>query len=232
MSRTVKIFISLFLSFFFISLNALAFAEKVTNVRHTSVSVSATEDLMREHGLLSRILLIYDKEIQVMKNNEKPNYSVIFEAATIVKNFIENYHEKLEESYIFPRFAKDGELAVLVKVLKQQHNAGRQLTSDILKITSKAENEISISENNQLKNSMKSFIAMYMPHKAREDTVLFPAFHKALPPEEYNKLGDIFEDKEHELFGDNGFEMNIASVVNLEKQIGIYDLMQFTPKAK
>lgn len=71
---------------------------------------------------------------------------------------------------------------------------------------------------------------MFRPHEAREDTVLFPAFRKLLSFQEYQKLGDIFEDKEHELFGMDGFEKAVSQVADLEKKLGIYNLSQFTPQ--
>jgi len=44
-------------------------------------------------------------------------------------------------------------------------------------------------------------------------------------------LGDKFEDKEQELFGKDGFEKIVVQVAGLEKQLGLFDLSQFTPKA-
>ena len=38
-----------------------------------------------------------------------------------------------------------------------------------------------------------------------------------------------FEDNEHKHFGQDGFETMVARVANLEKELGIYDLNQFTP---
>jgi hypothetical protein len=72
---------------------------------------------------------------------------------------------------------------------------------------------------------------MYEPHEAREDTVLFPAFHEIVSPHEYDALGDDFEKKENEIFGAGGFEKNVEAVAALEKRLGIYELSQFTPKA-
>ena len=72
---------------------------------------------------------------------------------------------------------------------------------------------------------------MYRPHKAREDTILFPAFHAVVPPEEFDAMGDSFEDQEEKLFGKDGFEKVVGEVENLEKVIGIHELGQFTPKA-
>ena len=71
---------------------------------------------------------------------------------------------------------------------------------------------------------------MYSPHEAREDTVLFPAFRKIVNVNEYDALGEEFEDKEHELFGADGFEKMVDRVAGIEKKLGIYDLAQFTPK--
>jgi hemerythrin-like domain-containing protein len=71
---------------------------------------------------------------------------------------------------------------------------------------------------------------MYNPHEAREDTVLFPAFRKIVSANEYASLGEDFEKKEHELFGEDGFEKMVDKVTNIEKKLGIYELAQFTPK--
>jgi hypothetical protein len=46
---------------------------------------------------------------------------------------------------------------------------------------------------------------MYSPYEAREDTVLFPAFHGIVSAHEFDSLGEDFEKKEDEFFGDDGF---------------------------
>jgi hemerythrin-like domain-containing protein len=76
----------------------------------------------------------------------------------------------------------------------------------------------------------QAFIRMYRPHEAREDTVLFPAFRSIVTPHEFDALGDDFEKKEDELFGDEGFFKVVNQVAELEKKLGIYELAQFTPK--
>jgi hypothetical protein len=70
---------------------------------------------------------------------------------------------------------------------------------------------------------------MYRPHAAREDTVLFPAFRRIATPHEYDSLGEQFEDQEHQLFGEDGFEKIVDEVASLEEKMGIEDLAQFTP---
>ncbi len=80
-----------------------------------------------------------------------------------------------------------------------------------------------------LSHYLRLYIRMFRPHEAREDTVLFPAFRRLLSHEEYEKLGDQFEEREHQLFGEDGFEKTVNQVAEIEKQLGIYNLSQFTP---
>ena len=56
-------------------------------------------------------------------------------SAGIIRRFIEDYHERLEEEFVFPRFEKAGKLMDLVTVLRTQHQAGRALTDRIVRLT-------------------------------------------------------------------------------------------------
>src|SRR6266511_2749885 len=95
--------------------------------------VGATEDLMREHGVLNRILLIYEEGLRRLRAREDVPPDVFHKPATLVRKFVEDYHEKLEENFIFPEFEKARKLVDLVKVLKEQHEAGRKVTDVILR---------------------------------------------------------------------------------------------------
>jgi hemerythrin-like domain-containing protein len=76
---------------------------------------------------------------------------------------------------------------------------------------------------------MQQFTRMYEPHEAREDTVLFPAIRSIVSKHEFASLGEEFEKKEHQLFGEDGFEKMVDQVAGIERRLGIYDLGQFTP---
>jgi hemerythrin-like domain-containing protein len=190
--------------------------------------VSPSEDLMREHGVLNRILLIYDACRLHLVNNEQFDLAVLSNSAQIIRIFIEDYHEKLEENFLFPRFEKANHLTDLVKVLRSQHKAGRILTDQIIQCA-KMKSIADTNESQELIKLLGDFNWMYRPHEAREDTVLFPALRKIVSKNEYFALGEEFEDKEHELFGEDGFETIVEKVANIEKLLGIYELSKFTP---
>jgi hemerythrin-like domain-containing protein len=191
--------------------------------------VAPAEDLMREHGVLKRCILIYREALRRLEAKHDLPAAPIRQTANIIRTFIEDYHEKLEEDHIFPRFKKANKLVDLVDVLQAQHEAGRRQTELTLRYaTDKGLRDP--DERAGLSNSLIQFIRMYEPHEAREDTVLFPAMRKIISAHEYAALGEDFEKKEHELFGKEGFEGIVEKVAGIEKALGIYDLAQFTPK--
>ena len=192
--------------------------------------VSPLEDLMREHGLLRRVTLIYGEVIRRLETATEVPAAAVAEAAGIVRSFVEDYHEKLEEDFLFPRFRKAEMLVDLVDVLVAQHKAGRVITDVTLRLAN-AESLKKPDDRWALVKSLQQFIRMYNPHAAREDTVLFPAVHQVIWAKEYDKMGDVFEDKELQLFGTGGFKKMVARVADIERTLGIYDLAQFTPKA-
>ena len=71
-------------------------------------AISPPEDLMREHAILDRVLLIYEAGIRRMGQGEDIDPAVFTQSATIVRDFIHDYHEKSEEELIFPRFKTAG----------------------------------------------------------------------------------------------------------------------------
>jgi hemerythrin-like domain-containing protein len=192
--------------------------------------VTPPEDLMREHGVLKRIMLVYDEILRRMQAKQDFPPEALADAAGMVRSFVEDYHEKLEEDYLFPRFEKANKLVDLVKVLRAQHQGGRRVTDVILQRANAS--ALRDSDNvARVTTAMREFNRMYAPHEAREDTVLFPAFRGIVSKNEYDSLGEDFEKKENELFGHEGFERMVDKVAGIEKKLGIYDLAQFTPKS-
>ena len=56
--------------------------------------ITPPEDLMREHGVLDRVLLVYEAALRKFDAREDFDPAVLTSAAQIVRDFIENYHEE------------------------------------------------------------------------------------------------------------------------------------------
>lgn len=192
-----------------------------------SAKVTPPEDLMREHGVLDRVLLIYEAGVAKLSSNEDVDPGLFSGAAGIVRDFIENYHERSEEQAVFPRFRKAGKMVELVGTLEEQHRAGRRVTETILRRAPGSRKDG--DDRRELVTAVHAFIRMYRPHAAREDTDLFPMLKDLVSAHEYDAMAEDFEKEEHQLFGEGGFEKMANRVAHLEKSIGIADLRQFTP---
>jgi hemerythrin-like domain-containing protein len=209
--------------------DTLTMAAEPKSEHDVEAELSAPEDLMREHGVLNRILLVYEDAVRRLRRNEDIPPDVFHKPAELVRTFVEDYHEKLEERFVFPRFEEQKKLVELVTVLRQQHQAGRRLTDQLLRAATPA--DFGRAETKQtVVSTCEAFIRMYRPHEAREDTVLFPTLYEIVPAKEVKELGEQFEEQEHRLFGEGGFQETVGKVAEIEKQLGIYELASFTPK--
>ncbi len=190
--------------------------------------VTAPEDLMKEHGVLNRCLLIYEEGMRRLQAGDDPPPEVFQHTATLIRTFVEEYHERNEEKYIFPEFERAKKLVGLVETLKTQHKAGRAVTARIINLSTPE--QFRQKENREkIVSECAAFIRMYRPHEAREDTILFPALRTILKPQKVQELGDRMEEDEQKVLGHEGFERNVEQVAAIEKQLGIYELAQFTP---
>jgi hemerythrin-like domain-containing protein len=190
--------------------------------------VTATEDLMREHGVIRRVLVVYRESasrLQAKPASVPPD--ALARAAKLIRSFAEDYHEKqLEEANIFPALMKSGgPLASTVSTLIAQHQRGREVTDYVLAVTQKT---IGAASAEPLARALEGFARMYEEHAAMEDTIVFPAWKKTLSPKDLDAIGDKFEDIEHKTFGKDGFDDAVDQIGAIEKSLGI-ELGAFTP---
>lgn len=194
--------------------------------------VTANEDLMREHGVLRRILIIY-REVspKLVAKAAAVDAGALADAARLFQAFGERYHEQLlEEQQIFPIVRKaGGGGAGLVDALLAQHARGREITGYILDRTKTG--RIGAADAEPMARALTAMSRMYEPHTAREDTIVFPAFKNAVGPKAYDDLGDKFEDIERKEFGGDGFDMAVTKVAEIERALGTFDLRSFTAPA-
>src|SRR5262249_45433755 len=77
--------------------------------------VTAPEDLMKEHGVLNRCLLIYEEGMRRLRLRNEISPEVFNHTAQLIRKFVEEYHEQNEEKYIFPEFERAHKLVDLVE---------------------------------------------------------------------------------------------------------------------
>ena len=190
--------------------------------------VTATEDLMREHGVLRRALLVYQESAMKLRNAANVPPEPLQKTAKLFRAFGEEYHEKkLEEVYIFPAVKKAAGVAGgYADVLVAQHQRGREITDFIIAAT--AGPRLAAADIKTFTAALEDLVRMYEHHAAIEDTVVFPAWKETLSASALDEMNEKFEEIEHEQFGEDGFESALKQMVEIEQDLGLSDLAQFT----
>ena len=186
--------------------------------------VTATEDLMREHGVIRRALLVYFEMVPRLRQTPASvDPTALRQTAQLFRTFGEDYHERmLEEQHIFPLVRKQGgELQRYADILTAQHNRGREITDYVLAVSNAP--KIGAANAEPLAKVFESFVLMYENHAAREDTIIFPAWKKNFSNQQLDEISDQFEDIEHKMFGKDGFDDAEKKISSVEAALGFAD---------
>ncbi len=211
------------------SFKKTALSIKNNEDKKSNQEVSAVEDLMREHGVLRRALLVYAAIVSKLRDNPSPAIpEALQKTAKLFRAFGEDYHErKLEEAYIIPAVKTTKEpISRIADILIVQHQRGREITDYILATTQGTKIDAGSAES--LARAIDSFVLMYHHHAAREDTIIFPAWKQTLLSEQLDQMGDKFEEIEHQQFGEDGFENAVRQISDIEASLDMSDLARFT----
>jgi hemerythrin-like domain-containing protein len=191
--------------------------------------VSATEDLMREHGVLRRIVIVY-RETSGRLAQGRTDFDVLAldQAADLFRAFGEEYHEReLEEQHIFPTLQKiGGPGGALVPTLLDQHKRGREMTAFIRARC--AGGRIAAADAAPLARVLQDFARMYAAHTAFEDSIAFQAWKQSISQKDRDEAGETFERIERSHFGGDGFDMAVSQIAQIERKLGLSDLARYT----
>jgi hemerythrin-like domain-containing protein len=198
-----------------------------TNTDALAGAVTPGEMLMQEHGLLKRTLLVYSAMLDGVAVGTPIPPVVLHGAASVIHDFIEGFHEMLEEAYVFPTLRVAKTLVSTVDTLLTQHAVGRQITSDLLALG--VHSRLDAKQEHAAVVRMRAFDRMYEPHEAREDTVVFPAYRELLGDTKLAEMAELFASLQVRQLGRNGFDTALETVAGLEEKMGISDLARFTP---
>jgi len=204
-------------------------ARPAAEAEKKEADVSATEDLMREHGILRRLLVVYRESAGLVRaGTAAVDLAALGAAADLFRSFGEAYHEKaLEEAHIFPMVKKaGGRAAGLIDTLLAQHQRGREINDYITGVAKSG--RIGTGQAEPLAATLESFARMYEIHAAIEDTVVFQAWRAGLAPKALDEWSDRFEDIERETFKGDGFDLGLEQVADIERRLGLSDLSRFT----
>ncbi|MFO8007288.1 MAG: hypothetical protein R6V05_06075, partial [Candidatus Brocadiia bacterium] len=101
--------------------------------------ISPTEELMRHHGVVHRLMAVYDECARRLDAGEELPAGVVINAGAVADEFVESFHEGLEEQFVYPVFMEAGSRQELVATLVRQHAVGQRLTARTIYLAGQSE---------------------------------------------------------------------------------------------
>ena len=194
-------------------------------------TVSASEAVLADHGLIDRIMVGYREAAALIRANfSSVDGHLVWRLADLFRRFGEGYHQPLEEAHIFPQAMKaGGEAAALVPMLLAQHARGRQITAYLQAKT--AAGAIAAADADGLVLALESGARMFAAHEAYEDTVVVPAWRRSLSAGGLRDAGAQFAGIEAQAFKPDGLASALAELTAVEDALRIHDLGRYTADA-
>lgn len=154
------------------------------------------DNLIEEHGSVRRIELICD---YLVKNINTVSPHIILRVAKLIRNFIQNHHEKSEEKIVFSKLIDS--MPRIILPLTAQHKHGKQLITTVLQTP---------DDKRVVASALSQFSKMYNAHGTYEDTIAYPAFRKLVKGQE-----DKYQEEEDE-------EKSVMdAIIATEEELGI-----------
>lgn len=190
--------------------------------------LSIPEQLMRQHAIADRLLLVYQTAVTPATGAAQPPMKVLATTAQMIRSNVDDFHVRLEEEQIFPLFQKSSKMTDLVNTLREQHATGRRLTDSILKATSVS---AASANTGTLTNDLRAYIHMIQAHTAFEETLLYPQIRTVASAGDLDKVHKAILDAGRQRPASESFSGLLAKIADLDNAAGITGLAQFTPVA-
>ena len=180
--------------------------------------MKATEILMEEHQVISRVL--DSLEIASQEPATSPNFYL--DAAEFIKGFADGCHHRKEENVLFKAMVESGLPAQggPIGVMLYEHEQGRQLTAAMRQAAQRWKDG---DEGGRFaaQQAALSYVALLRQHIAKENGVLFPMADRLIPLDQQDQVAEDFEHVEHEETGEGVHEKYLALAHSLEIQTAV-----------
>jgi hemerythrin-like domain-containing protein len=192
-------------------------------------AVSPAEDLLREHGVTQRLLLIFEEGARRIETNQELPTDPFLSALDIARRFVDEYHARVEEEQVFPQFERAQRLGELIPVLRRQHRVAARISEQLAQSFGSGAAETPAARGSTIA-LLRSYARMQRAHEARESTLLIPAMRAIMTAGAFDALYDAVKQKETAVLGADGLFTVIDEIAALERTLEIRDLDRFTPQ--
>ena len=182
--------------------------------------MKATEILMAEHEVITRVIEVLESAAAKLEKGEAVRPEFFIDAANFIKGFADGCHHVKEEQVLFKTMGDYGVPAQggPVGVMLYEHEQGRTYTRGMREAAEKLAAGDAGARREVISNA-RGYAALLRQHIFKENNILFPMADQVIPESEHDTVYEGFENVEHEETGEGVHEKYLALAEKLEKEV-------------
>jgi hemerythrin-like domain-containing protein len=182
-------------------------------------SMRPTDDLMDEHRVIERMLVILTKASNRLEKGQDVDSELYVDAVDFLKNFADKCHHTKEEKLLFEKMMERGVSGEVgpIAVMMREHQDGRAHVKSLDKLSKE---KMSKTTREGLIKSSRAYVDLLSKHIQKEDNVLYPLANQILDKEDQKELEKGFEEVEEKVMGPGVHERYHKMIEQWEQKYG------------
>ena len=155
-----------------------------------------------EHAYFNQLLRLLHKEVDVFHTGSQPNYELMLDIISYLRDYSDQYHHPREDVAFDRRAPRCPDIELVLARLRQEHrviaHAGETLRNHL-----EAAFGGTIVPIAEIEVAAATYLVYYGNHIAREDEDVLPRAAQVLTPEDWEAVRTAVPPSRDPLFGDH-----------------------------
>lgn len=157
--------------------------------------------LVDEHVLIKRFIALIDPLCEFISASPEVDSKLVLDCVDFIRGYADKYHHMKEEDVLFK---KTGEGLDIIKVMLEDHTAGRNHVGQVVEGAQK-------KDKDRIIEHLKAYKELLTQHIKKEDEILYPWIDRGLSTADVGTLYSEFNEKDASL--PDGFEKRYEDFV-------------------
>ena len=172
-----------------------------------------TKILSDEHQNILRVIRTIKKECQEIEAGKAVDKEYFNSAIDFIRNYADKFHHAKEEDILFKAMCSDSvEMHCNpTDQMLHEHDLGREYIKNL-------EMALNADDKQKILDNARGYAYLLEDHISKEDNLLYPMAHEALPTEMQNSIKDEFAAVEEEKFSPELKEKYLRMIADFEQR--------------
>lgn len=164
------------------------------------MSTDPTTGWRADHANFSKLLDVFERELQVFDQGERPDYELMLDILTYLQHFPKRTHHPREDAAFEILTRYDKSLEPIVTRFLQEHRVIAAAGDTLLELLEEILEDAFV-ERAQVESAAATFLVYYRHHISGEDDIIIPIAAKLLQPDDWKTVREAISSEPDPLFG-------------------------------